>query len=84
MERKTAVQQLFSMLQEDQPELFNVHTAKGKEFVNRYHPILEIERKQIEDSYISRCMNFICSETKNNCSCGIDYYNKTFKSEKNG
>jgi hypothetical protein len=43
---------------------------------------LEMERQQIEDTFTSRCMNFVCSETKNNCSCGIDYYNKTFKSEK--
>jgi len=81
MDRKTATQELFSMLEIDYPELFNVNTIKGKEFINKYHHILEIERQQIEDTFTSRCMNFVCSETKNNCSCGIDYYNKTFKSE---
>jgi hypothetical protein len=72
IENKTAVEWLVEQIFfSDQREKFEKYIEQAK----------EMERQQIEDTFRSRCINFVCSETKNNCSCGIDYYNKTFKSE---
>jgi hypothetical protein len=44
---KTAVQEVFSDLEELHPQLFNVYTTEGKEFINHFHKYLAVERKQI-------------------------------------
>jgi spore coat polysaccharide biosynthesis protein SpsF (cytidylyltransferase family) len=43
---RTAVQVLFLKLEQEHPNLFNVHSVEGREFINNYHHILEIEKKQ--------------------------------------
>lgn len=70
MEKQTAVEWLIEKW-----------STQGTLYSSDIFQAKEMERQQIEDTFTSRCMNFICSETKNNCSCGIDYYNKTFKSK---
>ena len=44
---KTAVQQVFSDLEELHPQLFNVYTTEGKEFINHFHKYLAIEKEQM-------------------------------------
>lgn len=44
---KTAVQQVFSDLEELHPNLLNVYTTEGKEFINHFHKYLEIEKEQM-------------------------------------
>jgi len=44
---KTAVQQVFSELEELHPNLFNVYTTEGKEFINHFHKYLAIEKEQM-------------------------------------
>jgi hypothetical protein len=44
---KTAVQQVFSELEELHPNLFNVYTTEGKEFINHFHKYLAMEREQM-------------------------------------
>lgn len=79
---KTAVQELFSDLEELHPQLFNVYTTEGKEFINHFHKYLAVERKQItkafdmgekyEHHYLKNSSPKINS---------YEYYNETFKSE---
>ena len=45
---KTAVQEVFSDLEKLHPQLFNVYTTEGKEFINHFHKYLELEREQTE------------------------------------
>jgi hypothetical protein len=44
---KTALQQAFSDLEELHPNLFNVYTTEGKEFINHFHKYLAMEKEQI-------------------------------------
>jgi hypothetical protein len=48
---KTAVQQVFSELEELHPNLFNINTTEGKEFVHHFHKYIAMEKEQIIDSY---------------------------------
>ena len=48
MEKKTAVQEVFSELEKLHPQLFNVYTTEGKEFINHFHKFLAIEKEQIK------------------------------------
>ena len=72
---KTAVQQVFSDLEELHPQLFNVNTTEGKEFINHFHKYLAKEREQIIKAY-----EYTAIGTSN---YGEQYYNKTFKPESN-
>jgi hypothetical protein len=80
---KTALQQAFARLEELHPSLFDIHTEKGRTFVNEFSKFLEVEREQI----IEFANNFAESDAIY-CSgeCAIikdaeQYYNETFKSE---
>ena len=41
---KTAVQKVFSDLEKLHPQLFNVYTTEGKEFINHFHKYLKMEK----------------------------------------
>jgi hypothetical protein len=80
---KTALQQAFARLEELHPSLFDIHTEKGRTFVNEFSKFLKVEREQI----IEFANNFAESDAIY-CSgeCAIikdaeQYYNETFKSE---
>jgi hypothetical protein len=47
---KTAVQEVFSDLEKLHPNLFNVYTTEGKQFVNHFHKYLEMEKQQMRDA----------------------------------
>lgn len=49
---KTAVQELFSKLEKEHPNLFNIYTTEGKEFVNEYIKFIELEKNQIDNKVI--------------------------------
>ena len=72
---KTAVQEVFSDLEELYPELFNMHSIMGKEFINHFHKYLKIEKQQIVDAWFGGYLN---GEIKNKLA-SEDYYNETFK-----
>ena len=44
---KTAVQEVFSDLEKLHPQLFNVYTTEGKEFINHFHNYLAVEKEQM-------------------------------------
>lgn len=72
---QTAVQQVFSDLEKLHPQLFNVYTTEGKEFINHFHKYLEEEINQMKYFYkIGQLYNGCPHEFEN-------YYNKSFKSE---
>ncbi len=70
---KTAVQQVFSELEELHPNLFNINTTEGKEFVHHFHKYIAMEREQIVKAYTDT-LEF----TTENISKGEQYYNETF------
>jgi hypothetical protein len=68
---KTAMQELFSQLEIEHPNLFNLHSLDGRKFINDYYKFLELEKQQIIDAFDVAC------EDENRI--GIEYYNQTFK-----
>ena len=64
---KTAVQQVFSELEELHPNLFNINTTEGKEFVHHFHKYIAMEKEQIVKAYESL-------EHRH----GENYYNETY------
>jgi hypothetical protein len=50
-ENQTAVQQVFSELQELHPGLFNIYSEDGRNFINHFHKFLAIEKQQLLDAY---------------------------------
>jgi hypothetical protein len=68
---KTAMQELFSRLETEHPNLFNLHSVDGRKFINDYYKFLELEKQQIIDAFDVAC------EDQNRI--GKEYYNQTFK-----
>jgi hypothetical protein len=68
---KTALQQAFARLEELHPSLFDIHTEKGRTFVNEFSKFLEVEREQMIELW-----NIAVT-----CESFEQYYNETFKSE---
>jgi hypothetical protein len=75
---KTALQQAFSDLEELHPNLFNINTTEGKEFVHHFHKYIAMEKQQI---YKALC--------RGHSDCGVftmtseceQYYNETYKQQ---
>jgi hypothetical protein len=74
---RTAVQQVFSDLEEMHPNLFNVYTTEGKEFINHFHKYLAIEKEQIKFFFDKGHLYYGCQFGLEEC------YNKTFNPETN-
>lgn len=72
---KTALQQAFARLEELHPSLFDIHTEKGRTFVNEFSKFLEVERENILDAWIDGVINWDSEKQAQ------QYYNETFKSE---
>jgi hypothetical protein len=75
---KTAMQEMFSQLEIDQPQLFNINTAEGKAFVNSYFKYIELEKQQIIDAYETAMETDIYNTP---LKVGKQYYNETFKKQ---
>jgi hypothetical protein len=72
---KTAVQEVFSDLEGLYPELFNMHSIMGKEFINHFHKYLALEKQQIVDAWFGGYLN---GEIKSKLK-SEQYYNETYK-----
>jgi hypothetical protein len=70
---KTAMQELFSQLEIEHPNLFNTNTLEGRKFINDYYKFFELEKKQIIQAWELEGDEYVRN--------GKDYYNKTFKLE---
>jgi hypothetical protein len=66
---RTALQQAFARLEELHPSLFDIHTEKGRTFVNEFSKFLEVEREQMIELW-----NIAVT-----CESFEQYYNETFK-----
>ncbi len=81
---KTALQQAFARLEELHPSLFDIHTKKGRTFVNEFSKFLEVEKEQtckFASDYVETQCN---ASFEGSVSVDItteEYYNLTFKSE---
>ena len=71
---KTAVQELFSKLETEHPNLFNIHTVEGRDFINNYYYILEMEKQQIINTWYDCKLSII----DKNPTDADQYYNETF------
>jgi hypothetical protein len=66
---KTAVQQLMTELRELHPEFFDVHSDKGRQFLNNFHKYIAIEKEQICNAATWGGLHESAEK----------YYNQTFK-----
>jgi hypothetical protein len=73
---KTAIQEVFSDLEKLHPNLFNMHTTEGKEFVNHFHKYLAIEKEQIEKALIRGHNDCGVFTMQSECD---EYYKETYK-----
>ena len=79
---KTAVQEVFSDLEKLHPQLFNVYTTEGKEFINHFHKYLAMERKQITKAFdMGEKYEYHYIKNSSPKINSNEYYNETFKSE---
>jgi hypothetical protein len=68
---KTPVQQLMTELRELHPEFFDVHSDKGRQFLNNFHKYIAIEKELIVDTYNEGALDGL--------QFGEAYYNDVFK-----
>jgi|688.fasta_scaffold1483063_2 hypothetical protein len=73
----TAVQHVFSKLEKLHPELFDIHTEKGRNFIDNFSKFLEIENQQFKDFFaIGYYAHFIGLEKTDE---KMDYFIKDYK-----
>ena len=71
------MQELFSQLEIEHPNLFNTHTQEGRKFINDYYKFFELEKKQIIDAWNDGAYGGgQFTTTHENPE---QYYNETFK-----
>ena len=68
---KTAMQELFSQLEIEHPNLFNTNTLEGRKFIKDYYKFFEMEKQQIIQAWELEGDEYVRN--------GKDYYNETFK-----
>jgi hypothetical protein len=68
---KTAMQELFSQLEIEHPNLFNTNTLEGRKFINDYYKFFELEKKQIINAWELEGDEYVRN--------GKDYYDVTFE-----
>jgi hypothetical protein len=74
MKNKTPIQQLMTELRELHPEFFDVHSDKGRQFLNNFHKYIAIEKEQIVDAFDNGAEEWTPIEY----SDGQHYYNSTY------
>lgn len=67
---KTAMQELFSQLEIEHPNLFNTNTLEGRKFINDYYKFFEMEKQQIIKAYLDG--------KRSDAYNSLQYYNETF------
>jgi hypothetical protein len=80
----TAVQQVFSELLALHPQLFNINSVEGREFVHHFHKYLDVEKQQIIDAYgegFTEGCRYTTGFEQTLWEDDEDYYNQTYKSK---
>ena len=80
--KKTALQEAFNLLEELHPSFFDVHTEKGRTFIQTFHKFIDIEKQQIIEAYNEgQNTPYEYSESNDvNWYDGNNYYKETFES----
>jgi hypothetical protein len=80
-ENQTALQQAFNELEKMHPNLFNIYSEDGRNFINHFHKFLAIEKQQIIDAYQNGGIDgqIFASTRRINIENGEQYYNETYK-----
>jgi len=79
--KKTAVQEVFIELEKLHPNLFDIYTEKGRQFVHHFHKFLEIEKEQIIDSFIAGTNSEDYFFPSLNLKESEVYYNEIYKNK---
>lgn len=79
---KTAMQELFSQLEIEHPNLFNINTLEGRKFINDYYKFFELEKQQIIDAHGNKEKKSGGITNYNYILTGEKYYNETFNQNK--
>jgi len=77
MENKTALQEVFSELEKLHPQLFNVYTQEGRDFLNHFHKFLELEKQQI----VKAVYDSMGTNLDPNMGRAEQYYNETYNNK---
>ena len=73
------MQELFSQLEIEHPNLFNTNTLEGRQFINDYYKFFELERQQIIEAHGNKTKNIrIITSDDSYVLTGNDYYNENF------
>jgi hypothetical protein len=78
---KTAMQELFSQLEIEHPNLFNTNTLEGRKFINDYYKFFELEKKQLIDAHGNKEKKSGGITNYTYILTGEEYYNENFKNK---
>jgi hypothetical protein len=78
---KTAMQELFSQLEIEHPNLFNTNTLEGRKFINDYYKFFELEKQQIIDAHGNKEKKYGGITNYTYILTGEEYYNENFKNK---
>jgi hypothetical protein len=76
---KTAMQELFSQLEIEHPNLFNTNTLEGRKFINDYYKFFELEKQQLIDAHGNKEKKSGGVTNYTYILTGEEYYNENFK-----
>jgi hypothetical protein len=74
---KTALQEVFSRLEELHPRLFDIYTPEGRDFVREFHKFMELEKQQIIEAH--GLIAKLQEDGSHKLISGETYYNETYK-----
>jgi hypothetical protein len=78
---KTAIQELFSQLEIEHPNLFNTNTLEGRKFINDYYKFFELEKQQLIDAHGNKEKKSGGITNYTYILTGEEYYNENFKNK---
>ena len=76
---KTPMQELFSQLEIEHPNLFNTNTLEGRKFINDYYKFFEIEKLHIINAHGNQEKKYGGVTNYTYILTGEDYYNEVYK-----
>jgi hypothetical protein len=78
---KTAMQELFSQLEIEHPNLFNTNTLEGRKFINDYYKFFELEKQQLIYAHGNKEKKSGGITNYTYILTGEEYYNENFKNK---
>ena len=69
------MQSFFNELMKDYPELFNTHTARGREFITKYHDLIAEYDVLFDNSILALKSIIATNKHLKNFSVIVDKYN---------